>query len=142
VFRAYYRVMVCAGVAAVNMETLLETLADLLRELGAAAENGEVGWLRPLAVLTAEIEFSLLRPSKLAAASVADECRELTGLLNGSSGSHAEFGARYASLRRASSRLAELHERALSASQAMAGPRSSGDTPVHATCGSDGLTRN
>jgi hypothetical protein len=125
-FRAYDRRMGCAKLEAVDAEALIGTLAELLRELAGAAEEWGLSWLRPLAVLAAEIEFSSLRQSKLASTVIADECRELAGLLGGSSGIDAEFAARYASLTQASGRVAHLHERALSISRAIAG---------YATCG-------
>jgi hypothetical protein len=136
------RAMGCARLDEVDAETLIGTLAELLRELAGAADNCGLGWLRPLAVLTAEIEFSSLRKSKIASAAITDECRELAGLLSGSSGMDAEFAARYASLAQASGRVADLHERALSMSRAIAAWQCVGDAAVHATCRSGGLTGN
>jgi hypothetical protein len=136
------RGMGCARLDELDAETLVGTLGELLRELAGAADKGSLAWLRPLAVLAAELEFSSLHKSKLASATIADECRELAGLLSGSSGMDAEFAARCASLTQASGRVADLHESALSMSRAMAAVRCTGDAADHAACTSDGLTGN
>jgi hypothetical protein len=57
--------MGCARFDDVNAEALIGTLAEVLRELAGAADNCELGWLRPLAVLTAPSEFSSLRKSRV-----------------------------------------------------------------------------
>jgi hypothetical protein len=134
--------MGCARLDDLDAETLVGTLGELLRALAEAAEDGSLAWLRPLAVLTAELEFSSLRKSTVASAAIADECRELAGLLSGSSGMDAEFAARCASLTRASDRVADLHESALSMSRALASGRCTGEAAGPTTCTSDRLTGN
>jgi hypothetical protein len=64
-------------------EQLVGALREMLTELAAATDDGDVGWLRPLAVLTAEIEYSALRRPTVDSNNLADECRELSELLAG-----------------------------------------------------------
>ena len=42
-------------------EALVGTLEQMLAALAGTTDDGDVGWLRPLAVLSAEIEYSAVR---------------------------------------------------------------------------------
>jgi hypothetical protein len=102
-------------------EALVGTLEQMLAELVVgAARDGDVGWLRPLAVLSAEIEYSAVRSPEVDSINLADECRELSDLLDSSSRADAEFSSRYSEARGASPGTAALHDRALSACRIVA----------------------
>lgn len=93
-------------------ENLIGALEQILAAL-APASDGNIGWLRPLAVLRAEIEYSTFRCASVDPVNLADECRELTELLVCSRGD-TPFAVRYTEVRRTSPTLAALHDRALS----------------------------
>jgi hypothetical protein len=95
-------------------EALVAALEQMLAEIASATFGGDVGWLRPLAVLSAEIEYSALRGHRVDSINLADECREVGDLLAGSSGA-GEFATRYAVAYRASPAIAALRDRALAA---------------------------
>jgi hypothetical protein len=97
-------------------------VADLELLLAALVQTGaetDVGWLRPLALLSAEIEYSALRRTDLDAASLAEACRELADLLACSPRASVRFAARYPVARGRSPSLAALHERAVGACDAL-----------------------
>jgi hypothetical protein len=96
-------------------EVLVGTLEEMLTELAATTGDGDVAWLRPLAVLSAEIEYSGVRSPQADAINLALGCRELSHLLVGSPGDGGEFASAYATARRASPAIAALHDRALAA---------------------------
>jgi len=93
-------------------EALVGALELLLAELVSSLGDGDVAWIRPLAVLSAEIEYSAVRSPGVDSINLADECRELSHLLAGSPGD-GEFASRYVIAHRASPAIAALHERAL-----------------------------
>jgi hypothetical protein len=96
-------------------EALVGVLEQMLAELVGATGDGDAGWLRPLAVLIAEIEYSAVRSPEVDSTNLADECRELSDLLGGSSRAGAEFATRYSVARGTSPVVAALHDRAISA---------------------------
>jgi len=93
---------------------IVGTLEEMLSKLAAATGNGDVDWLRPLAVLSVEIEYSALRCTTVDQLNLVDECRELSTLLTGGA-SESEFARRYPAVRRSCPAVAELHARILSA---------------------------
>jgi hypothetical protein len=95
-------------------EALVRALEGMLAAL-ATASDGDNAWLRPLAVLSAEIEYSSLRGPTVDAASLADQCMELTALLGGSAQAASEFATRYTKARRVSPEIETLHDRAITA---------------------------
>jgi hypothetical protein len=99
---------------------LIGTLEQMLGLLVGATRDGDVGWLRPLAVVSAEIEYSALHSDRVDSITVADECHELSDLLGGSRGVLDEFALRYRAACGASPALAALHDRALAACRALA----------------------
>ena len=99
-------------------EVLVGALEAMLAELTAAAD-GDNGWLRPLAILSAEIEYSALRSHRVDPSSVIDACCELHHLLL-SCRDEGEFASRYARALTARSMIGILHERALVACRAVA----------------------
>jgi hypothetical protein len=90
---------------------LVSLVDEIVAELERIDAAGDVGWLQPLLVLQAEIEFTAMRARRPDPAALADEFEELGALLTRSHGAHADFTARYASARGASPRLRGLHER-------------------------------
>src|SRR5580692_407685 len=98
-------------------ETLVGALEEMLAELTATAD-GDTSWLRPLAILSAEIEYSALRSQRVDPSCVIDACCELHHLV--SPCDDGEFASRYARVRAACSVVGALHERALSACRAVA----------------------
>jgi len=98
---------------------LVGALEAVLAELAAATVDGDVDWLRPLALLSAEIEYSALRGRTLDAANLANECREVTELLTSSTVVDGGFASRYRTACRTSSAIAALHDRALTACRAI-----------------------
>lgn len=112
-------------------ETLVGTLEQMLAELAQAThatEGDDVAWLRPLAVLSVEIEYSAVRTSEVDSLGLAGACRDLDELLAGFSGDGGEFAARYARAHRAFPAVAMLHARAVAACQEVATSRR-GSTP-------------
>ena len=93
-------------------EALVGTLEQMLAELAGLTVDGDLGWVRPLAVLSAEIEYSALRSSRVDSIGLAHACRELLDLLVGSPGAGGEFASRYAAAHQASPAIAALHDRA------------------------------
>jgi hypothetical protein len=94
---------------------LVAALEEMLVALKDATVDGDVGWVRPLAVLSAEIEYSALRRSTVDATSLSEECREVRALLAGPSRADADFASRYARARHTSPAVAKWHDRALAA---------------------------
>lgn len=94
-------------------EVLVGTLEKMLAELACSTDDGDVAWIRPLAVLSAEIEYSGVRSPEVDSVNLADECRQLSDLLAGSPGDGGEFTARYVIAHRASPAIAALHDKTL-----------------------------
>jgi hypothetical protein len=93
-------------------EALVGALGRLLAVL-AVTSAGDIEWLRPLAVLSAEIEHGVLRRPTIDVLWLADACHELTVLLAGCPRAASEFALRYPEARRSSPAVATLHERTL-----------------------------
>jgi len=74
---------------------LVAHLEGMLAALAETAADRDVDWLRPLALLSAEIEYSALRRTDIDAAGLAEECRELRDLLACSPRAAIPFVARY-----------------------------------------------
>jgi hypothetical protein len=109
-------------ITAERRRTAAALVADLEVLLAALAQTGagtDVGWLRPLALLSAEIEYSALRTTDIDAASLAEACRELSDLLACSPRASVRFVARYPVARGRSPSIAALHERAVAACDAL-----------------------
>jgi hypothetical protein len=98
---------------------LVAHLEGMLAALAETAADRDVDWLRPLALLSAEIEYSALRRTDIDAAGLADECRELSDLLACSPRAAIPFVARYPEARRQLPGVADMHERALAACDAL-----------------------
>ena len=98
---------------------LVADLEGLLAALAQTEAEADVGWLRPLALLSAEIEYSALRRTDIDAGSLAEECRELSDLLACSPRASVRFVARYPVARGRSPSIAALHERAIAACDAL-----------------------
>jgi hypothetical protein len=94
---------------------LVAALEDILAQLQDATPDGDHGWLKPLAVVTAEIEYSALRGTTIDGANLAEECREVSDLLACSPRVDVQFASRYSLARRASPAVADLQRRALAA---------------------------
>src|SRR5579863_2615513 len=94
-------------------EVLVGALEQMLAELACSTGDGDIAWIRPLAVLGAEIEYSAVRSPKVDSINLADECRQLSDLLAGSPRDGGEFATRYAIAHRASPVIAALHDKAL-----------------------------
>ena len=102
-------------------EELVGALEQMLAELaGATGGDGDLAWTRPLAILSAEIEYSAVRTPEVDSINLADECRELRDLLTGSPVGGGEFASRYAIAHRASPAIAALHDRTLAACRTVA----------------------
>lgn len=99
-------------------QVLVAVIEEMLAELAGFTGDGDVGWLRTLSVLSAEVEYSAVRCKSVDSINLVDECGELCGLLAGSGGT--EFASRYHAARRASPAIAALHDRALAACRAVA----------------------
>lgn len=98
---------------------LVADLEGLLAALAQTEAETDVGWLRPLALLSAEIEYSALRRTEIDASSLADACQELSDLLACSPRASVRFVARYPVARRRSPSVAALHDRAVAACDAL-----------------------
>ena len=98
---------------------LVAGLEGLLAALALTEAETDVGWLQPLAVLSAEIEYSALRRADVDAVSLAEACRELGDLLACSPRGSARFVARYPVARGRWQSIAALHERAVAACDAL-----------------------
>jgi hypothetical protein len=98
---------------------LVAHLEGMLAALAETAADRDVDWLRPLALLSAEIEYSALRRTDIDAAGLAEECRELRDLLACSPRAAIPFVARYPEARRQWPGVAVMHERALAACDAV-----------------------
>jgi hypothetical protein len=112
-----------AGVTSVERrraEAVVQVLEELLLALAGATVGADLGWLRPLAILAAEIEYSALRSRTLDSLNLANECQEVSDLLCCSSHADVRFASRYFELRSAPG-LAALHDCALAACRAVAG---------------------
>ena len=91
---------------------LVADLECLLAALAQTTGETDVGWLRPLALLSAEIEYGALRRADVDAASLAEACRELSELLACSPRASVRFAVCYPAARGRSPSIAALHERA------------------------------
>jgi hypothetical protein len=96
-------------------DALVGALEQMLAELAALHGDGDVGWVRPLAVLSAEIEYSALRSSGGHSTGLADVCRELIDMLAFPPTAGGEFASRYVVAHRTSPAIAGLHDRILAA---------------------------
>jgi len=94
-------------------EELVGALEQMLAELAGVTTGGDVGWVRPLAVLSAEIEYGALRRPQVDSIGLAVVCCELIDLLATPPGAGSEFASRYAVAYRTSPAIAALHERVL-----------------------------
>ena|ERR1700722_1508931 len=101
-------------------DALVGALEEMLTELAAVTAGDDVGWVRPLAVLSAEIEYAAVRASPVDVKGLAAACCELVDLLAGSPVATAAFASRYAVARRASPAVAAVHERVLAACRTVA----------------------
>jgi hypothetical protein len=105
------------------LQALNELLAALVRASGSPPRRAEerdampqirdVGWLRPLAIASVELEHAVRQRSALHAVTVAARCEELTRLLGTSPSTGSEFATRYAWEREQSPSLAILHSRVM-----------------------------
>jgi hypothetical protein len=105
------------------LQAVNELLAALVRaswlpprpakERDATPQVRDVGWLRPLAIVSVELEHAIRRRSALHAVTVAARCDELTRLLAASPTKGSDFAARYAWERAQSPSLAILHSRVI-----------------------------
>jgi hypothetical protein len=100
-------------------QALVGALEQMLAELAGLAGDGDLAWTRPLAVLSAEIEYSAVRSPEVDRVNLADECRELSDLLASPSVDSGEFARRYA-IACGSPAIAALHDRVLAACRAAA----------------------
>jgi two-component system phosphate regulon sensor histidine kinase PhoR len=91
---------------AVELVALLDDMVEALK-----VATRQVGWVRPLAAIHAEIEHGVLPRSYVDGMMLAPSCREVLALVGGSRS--AEFSERYASARSASPGVQALHERTL-----------------------------
>ena len=101
-------------------EALVGALEQMLTELAGSTGDSDLAWIRPLALLSAEIEYSAVRSREVDSVNLADECRELRDLLAGSPGHGGEFASRYAIAHRESAAIAALHDRALAVCRTVA----------------------
>jgi hypothetical protein len=101
-------------------EALVGTLEQMLTELACSTYDRDLAWIRPLAVLSAEIEYSAVRSPEVDSINLADEVRQLSDLLAGSPRDGGEFAARYARAHRASPTIAALHDKALATCRTVA----------------------
>jgi hypothetical protein len=107
-------------VAAERRRAAAALVAELEGLLAALMHTeAEPGWLRPIAVLSAEIEYTVLRRTDIDAVSLAETCRELSDLLACSPRAAVRFAARYPVARGRSPSIAALHERAVAACDAL-----------------------
>jgi hypothetical protein len=104
---------------------LLEVLGDLLAALVRASASTpclaaqrdatprirNVGWLRPLAIASAKLEYAVRQWPALRPLALAARCDDLTRLLAGSPLTEGDFAERYARERALSPSLAALHAR-------------------------------
>ncbi len=102
-------------------EALVGALEQMLAELATTTARGDVGWVRPLAVLSAEIEYGALRSPRVDSVGLAQVCCELVDLLVGSPRAGTDFAARYADAHRVSPPIAALHDRVLDVCRAIMG---------------------
>jgi hypothetical protein len=102
--------------AALGLAGVLDELVDTL----VGASHGEVAWLRALAVVSVEVEFSVRHRSHVDANDVAAACQEASDLLTAEPGSEDDFASRYARARTASIWTATLHKRAIVACRDLA----------------------
>jgi hypothetical protein len=108
-------------------EALVGALEQMLAELACSMGDSDVAWIRPLSVLSAEIEYSAVRRQGVDSINLADECRELSDLLAGSPGDGGEFASRYAIAHGASPAIAALHDRVLATCRTLAARHSRGE---------------
>ena len=99
-------------------EGLVAVLDEVTIELERVADR-DLGWLRPLLVLRAQIEFTARRAPRLDPAALGEECGELGDLLTHSPAGRDDFSVRYATAHGASPRLRTLHDEALSLCRAL-----------------------
>jgi hypothetical protein len=108
------------AVAALELVRILDDLFDALH---GAAEDGS-GWLRPLAVASVEVEFSVRHRSRVDFDVTAAACKEASDLLTAEPMAEGDFATRYARARHGSASIAALHKRALCACRTITLPLS------------------
>jgi hypothetical protein len=108
---------------------LVSLVDEIVTELERIATESDVGWLQPLLVLQAEIEFTAIRARRADPATLADESEELGALLTRAHGAHPDFAARYANAHGASPRLRGLHERTVDVCRALLADATSHQAP-------------
>jgi hypothetical protein len=120
-------------------DALLSLLDELTRALERHARGGDLAWLRPLLVVSAEIEFTLTRSLRLDLVVLAEESRDLRDLLARPSAERGDFAERYAAARAESQDLRTVHELLLAACAALGEPelRSAAST-AETTAGAGG----
>ena len=99
---------------------LLSLLEEIRLEVERWEHQSDVAWMKPLLLLIAEIDLTAFRAARADHAALVGECRELGDLLSTASWSEREFAEGYARARDGSSRLQELHSRALMACRFLA----------------------
>jgi hypothetical protein len=117
-----------------HVAILLLVLEEIFAEVERSRRDGDLGWLNPLLVLSAEIEFTSVRATRPDDVALVDRCRELGDLLSAASEGEREFAEGYARAREASLHLRELHRRILMACRFLAlrerSSASSSDEPI------------
>jgi hypothetical protein len=93
-------------------------LEEIAATLAKTTDDPDVEWLRPLAVLTVEIEYSSLRRPTIDTAMLVAKCGEVRDLL-ASSSAQDPFASRYELARKSSPSVAQLHDRALAVCQSL-----------------------
>jgi hypothetical protein len=101
--------------AAVELVAMLDDLAEALK-----TATHQVGWLRPLGAIRAELEYGVLGRSYVDEAMLTHHCREVLDLL---AGDQREFADRYASARASSPAVQSLHDRTTAACRRAVGDR-------------------
>jgi len=102
---------------------LVRALNELFDALHGAVEDGS-NWLRPLAVASVEVEFSVRHRSRVDFDATAAACKEAFDLLTAEPKAEGDFATRYTCARERSASLAALHKRALCACRNIALARS------------------
>jgi hypothetical protein len=106
-----------------EVESAVGVLDELLKELVRASHDGSaerpsassVGWLRPLAVMIVELEFTVRHRARVDEEAISEAANALLFLLEPGALGAGEFAERYARERTASVEAARLHARACEA---------------------------
>jgi hypothetical protein len=97
----------------VDARALVSALDELVSALAAATPGGDVSWIRPLAVLRTEVEYSALHGAASEVDEIGEECTEIVDLLSTHAHPDEDFSSRYSIARLASPSLDAAHERAV-----------------------------